>query len=134
MFSSGFSSSSSFRPAVEKTSPGMKASRGKGWGPGKSIHSSAKTKTLPLINVDLTDQKGYKNSPRSAEKSEKLSPQRTQRNTETGRIAVIARSRDRKRQNLPRSHGDTEKAKPFTTEGTEEHRDFKNANHEIRKF
>jgi len=30
-------------------------------------------------------------------------------------------------------HGDTEKAKPFTTEDTEEHRDFKNANHEIRK-
>src|SRR6185503_15450672 len=87
MVSSGFSSSSSFRPAVEKTSPGMKASRGKGWGPGKSIHSSAKTKTLPLINVESTDQKGYKNSPRSAEKSEKLSPQR---NTETGRIAVIA--------------------------------------------
>src|SRR6185312_2402127 len=100
MVSSGFSSSSSFRPAVEKTSPGMKASRGKGWGPGKSIHSSAKTKTLPLINADLTDQKGYKNSPRrrgGAEKSEKLSPQRTQRNTETGRnrrdraVAVIGK-------------------------------------------
>src|SRR6185437_6735065 len=88
MVSSGFSSSSSFRPAVEKTSPGMKASSGKGWGPGKSIHSSAKPKTLPLINADLTDQKGYKNS--------------------------------------PRSHGDTEKAKPFTREDTEEHRDFKN--------